>query len=105
MNRLAGYFRVIIPIAYLIGIVGISIKINNPQYFKVTSIFVPVSFLILMLFHKPHSLRFWITLASIGLLGFLVRLLELTRSDFWPIHVWQSFRFGVFGTPLNMAIN
>ena len=106
MNRLAGYFRVIIPIAYLIGVVGISIKIDNPQYFKVTSIFIPLSFLILMLFHKPHSYRFWITLASIGLLGFLVETIGTNTGLIFGQYTYGSpLGFGVFGTPLNMAIN
>ncbi|MEW5846880.1 MAG: carotenoid biosynthesis protein [Bacteroidota bacterium] len=106
MEQFTKYFKVLIPIAYLIGVAGISIKIDNPQYFKVTSIFVPVSFLILMLFHKPHSFSFWITLASIGLLGFLVEAIGTNTGLIFGQYTYgSSLGFGVFGTPLNMAIN
>jgi len=106
MNRFAGYFKVIIPIAYIIGIIGISLKVNNPQYFKITAIFVPLSFLILMVFHKPHSFRFWIALESTGLLGFLVEAIGTNTGLIFGRYTYgSSLGPGLFGTPFNMAIN
>ncbi|MBC7125231.1 MAG: carotenoid biosynthesis protein [Bacteroidales bacterium] len=106
MNQFTKYFKVLIPIAYLIGVVGITIKIDDPQYFKVTAFFVPISFFMLMIFHKPHSFRFWITLGSIGLLGFLVEAIGTNTGLIFGHYTYgSSLGFGVFGTPLNMAIN
>ncbi len=99
-------FKIVIPIAYAIGVAGISMKVGCPQYYRVAAFFVPLSFLALMVFHKPHSFKFWLSLGSIGALGFLIEAIGTnTGLVFGKYHYGQSLGIGLFGTPLNMAIN
>lgn len=106
MKRFTNYSRLIVILAYIVGVVGISIKIDNPQYYRVTAFFVPMSFLMLMLFHKPHSIKFWFTIVVVGFAGFLVEAIGTnTGLIFGSYQYGKSMGFGLFGTPLNMAIN
>lgn len=106
MNPFEKFFKVLIPIAYLIGVAGTAIKIDNPQYFRVSAYFVPLSFLMLMLFHEPHNGRFWLTLASVGLLGFLIEAIGTNTGLIFGRYTYgSSLGLKLYGTPFNMAIN
>lgn len=106
MKHYLNFFRIFIPVAYLIGVLGITMKINNPQYFKVAAFFVPLSFLFLMVFHKPQSKRFWLSFALVGFLGFTIEAIGTnTGLVFGQYSYGSSLGVGIFGTPFNMAIN
>lgn len=106
MEQFTKFFKVLIPIAYLIGVAGISIKIDNPQYFRVTTYFVPLSFLMLMLFHKPTNRRFWLIMALIGIMGFSIEAIGTNTGLIFGCYTYGgSLGPGLFGTPFNMAIN
>ncbi|HDP76237.1 MAG TPA: carotenoid biosynthesis protein [Bacteroidales bacterium] len=106
MEQLTKYFRVLIPIAYLIGVAGISVKIDSPQYFRVTTFFVPLSFLMLILFHKPNSRRFWLIMGLIGIMGFSIEAIGTNTGVIFGRYTYgASLGPSLFGTPFNMAIN
>lgn len=106
MERYTKYFKVLVPLAYLIGIAGISLKIGNPQYYRVAAFFVPLSFLILISFHKPHNAKFWFTLSLVGLLGFGVEAIGTNTGLIFGGYTYgSSLGIGLYGTPFNMAVN
>jgi len=106
MQVLVKVFRILIIASYLIGIVGISFSISKPEYFIIASIFVPLSFVLLMLFHYPHSLKFWVTLILIGFFGFIIEAIGTNTGLIFGKYTYGSnLGLTVIATPLNMAIN
>lgn len=100
------FFKIAIPLAYAIGVAGITIKIGHSEYYSVAAFFVPLSFLVLMVFHKPQNIKFLGSLGMIGFLGFTIEAIGTnTALVFGKYHYGQSLGIGLFGTPLNMAIN
>lgn len=60
----------------------------------------------LIIFHEPHNLKFWLTLISIGLLGYLAEVLGTnTGLIFGQYSYVKSLGPGLFNTPFNMAVN
>lgn len=106
MEPYTKFFQVLIPTAYLIGIVGISLKIDSPQYFSVAAYFVPLSFLMLMLLHKPNTVRFWLTMIFVGIAGFSVEAIGTNTGLIFGSYTYgSSLGIGLLGTPFNMAVN
>ncbi len=106
MLNYASIFRIVLVCSYLIGIAGISISLDKPYYFRVAALFVPLSFIILMIFHTPHSLRFWLALLFVGLFGFTVEAIGTNTGLIFGQYVYgKSLGFSVLGTPPNMAFN
>ena len=93
-------------VGYLVGIFGILISLDKPHYFAVAGYFVVLSFVLLMLFHRPHSIKFWITLSVIGVLGFAVEAIGTNTGFVFGNYTYgKSLGVKLFQTPLVMAIN
>jgi len=106
MLRYLKIAKLLLILGYLIGILGISISLNKPSYFSVAGYFVVFSFILLMLFHKTHNLKFWVTISIIGVLGFAVEAIG-TNTGFIFGNYTYDYSLGVklFHTPMVMAIN
>jgi putative membrane protein len=101
--KLTLYFLIL---SHLVSIFGITINIDHPDYFRFAGYFIPASFGLLMLFHKSHTLRFWLALLACGLLGFLVEVLGTnTGLVFGSYSYGNSLGAKLWGTPLVMAVN
>jgi putative membrane protein len=98
--------KIFLIIGYLVGIIGILISLDKPHYFSVAGYFVVLSFVLLMLFHKPHNTKFWITLVIIGVLGFAVEAVGTNTGLVFGNYTYgKSLGVKLFQTPLVMAIN
>ncbi len=93
-------------VSYLISIIGLIMKIDEPEYFRVSWVFTTLSFVILMLFHSPHTLRFWTIIIFTGLAGFLIEVVGVnTGLIFGQYSYGDSLGLKVWNTPLVMLIN
>lgn len=100
------FTKILLIIGYLVGIFGILISLDKPHYFNVAGYFVVLSFVLLMLFHRPHSIKFWITLSVIGVLGFAVEAIGTNTGFVFGNYTYgKSLGVKLFQTPLVMAIN
>ncbi|MCB8963998.1 MAG: carotenoid biosynthesis protein [Bacteroidales bacterium] len=100
------FSKIVLIVGYLVGIVGILISLDKPHYFTVAWYFVVLSFGLLMLFHKPHSIKFWITLTVIGVLGFVVEAIGTNTGVIFGNYTYgKSLGIKLFQTPLVMAVN
>ncbi len=106
MLQYLNFTKILLIIGYLVGIFGILISLDKPHYFTVAGYFVVLSFVLLMLFHRPHSIKFWITLSVIGVLGFAVEAIGTNTGFVFGNYTYgKSLGVKLFQTPLVMAIN
>jgi len=106
MRQYLKFVKFFLIVGYLVGIFGILISLDKPHYFTVAGYFIVLSFVLLMLFHRPHSIKFWITLTVIGVLGFAVEAIGTNTGFVFGNYTYgKSLGVKLFQTPLVMAVN
>jgi putative membrane protein len=98
--------EVIIPVIYLVGIIGISIPATRDMYVQLTPLTLLISAIVLFLFHSPWNFRFIIAALVIALMGYFIEMLGVHTTK-----IFGSYSYGpvlgtkIWDTPLIIAIN
>jgi putative membrane protein len=76
--------------AFTVGLVGIPMTLDTPEYFKVSSLFLLASAVLLLLFHQGERKRLAITMVLVAFLGWLVEVIGVKTGA-----VFGSYGYGL----------
>ncbi len=98
--------KIILVTGYVVGVIGLLFKQNEPVYYQLTWVFTLLTLAILLTFHKPFSVKFFVALLVVGIAGFTVEAVGTNTG-----HIFGEYSYGkslgikVFETPLAMIVN
>ncbi len=98
--------KIILVTGYVVGVIGLLFKQNEPVYYQLTWVFTLLTLAILLAFHKPFSVKFFVALLVVGTAGFTIEAVG-TNSGliFGEYSYGKSLGIKVFETPLAMIVN
>ena len=98
--------QLFIIIGYGISIPGLWMMRENPLAFQLSWIFTTVTLAILLFFHKPFNLKFFLALLAVGVVGWAVEAIGTnTGLVFGNYSYGQSLGPKIWRTPFAMLIN
>lgn len=98
--------KIILIAGYVIGVIGLLLKQNEPLYFQLTWVFTILTLVILLAFHKPFSVKFIVAILIIGIAGFTVEAIGTNTGLIFGAYTYgKSLGVKVFDTPLAMIVN
>ncbi len=98
--------KIVLSIGYVIGIIGLFWKRDNPQYYKLSWVFTLFTLIVLLLHQSKQNLKPYIFLAIVGFVGWIVEAVGTnTGIVFGQYSYGSSLGFSIWGTPINMFIN
>jgi uncharacterized membrane protein len=96
----------IIILFHLVGVVGYSTPQLRQYFFLLTPFNLLLSGVLLYIYHADKSLKFTITVALVGLVGFMVEVLGIhTGFPFGSYDYLTTLGFKLWGVPIVLAIN
>ncbi|MFP4556231.1 MAG: carotenoid biosynthesis protein [Bacteroidales bacterium] len=91
---------------YGISIPGLWMMRDNPQAYQLSWIFTVLSFLLLMLFHKPLNYRFAMSILAVGIVGWLAEAVGTNTGVVFGDYAYgPSLGPKIWGTPFTMVVN
>jgi putative membrane protein len=100
------YSKIILATGYLIGIVGLYMKRDQPEYFQLSWAFTVVTFAILLFHQEKHTVRTYIGLLLVGLSGWFVEAMGTNTGLIFGDYTYgHALGFSLWNTPLAMAVN
>lgn len=98
--------KIAVALSYAIGVMGLWLKRDNPEVFKLSWMFSVASLVVLMLFHKQYTKRFALLTLLVGLLGWLVEAVGVNTGLIFGDYIYgESLGLKLLSTPLVMAVN
>ncbi len=98
--------KIILVSGYVVGVIGLLFKQNEPVYFQLTWVFTLLTLAILLAFHKPFTVKFFVALLLVGIAGFTIEAVGTnTGLIFGKYSYGKSLGIKVFETPLTMIVN
>lgn len=98
--------KIFLVAGYVIGVIGLLFKQNEPVYFQLTWVFTLLTVLILLAFHKPFSVKFLFAILLVGIAGFTVEAIGTNTGLIFGAYTYgKSLGVKVFDTPLAMIVN
>lgn len=91
---------------YGISIPGLWIMRDNPEVFQLSWVFTTLTLILLMLFHKPFSAKYFISILSVGIIGWTVEAIGTnTGILFGEYSYGPSLGPKFYSTPITMVVN
>jgi bisanhydrobacterioruberin hydratase len=98
--------KIFLVAGYVIGVIGLLFKQNEPVYFQLTWVFTLLTLVILLAFHKPFTAKFLVAIILVGIAGFTIEAIGTnTGLIFGEYSYGKSLGIKVFETPLTMIVN
>lgn len=98
--------KIILIAGYVVGVIGLLFKQNEPVYFQLTWVFTLLTLVILLAFHKPFSIKFLVAILLVGIAGFAIEAVGTnTGLIFGEYSYGKSLGVKLFETPLTMIVN
>ncbi|HPF94445.1 MAG TPA: carotenoid biosynthesis protein [Tenuifilaceae bacterium] len=98
--------QLFIIIGYGISIPGLWMMRENPSAFQLSWIFTTVTLAVLLFFHKPFNIKFFLALLAVGVVGWAVEAIGTnTALVFGNYSYGQSLGPKIWRTPFAMLIN
>lgn len=98
--------KLAIVVGYGISIPGLWIMRDNPDSYQLSWIFTAFSLILLLIFHKPYTWSFALSIVTVGMIGWLVEAIGTnTGLIFGGYEYGHSLGPKVFATPLAMIVN
>jgi len=101
-NRIAA----VLALFYLVGVLGFSLAATAPFFHSLTGYTILGSFLVLLVTHREHTLRFWVLATLVFLGGFFIEMIGVNTG-----HVFGEYIYGIHlgpklgHTPLLIGVN
>ncbi len=98
--------KLIILMGYGISVPGLWIMRHNPAVFQLSWVFTTLTLLLVLLFHKPFTLKFTLAIVAVGVIGWVAEAIGTNTGV-----VFGGYTYGpslgpkVLGTPFAMLIN
>ncbi|MDY0254160.1 MAG: carotenoid biosynthesis protein [Tenuifilaceae bacterium] len=91
---------------YGISIPGLWIMRNNPEVFQLSWVFTTLTLAILLIFHKPHNVKFWLAIVAVGIAGWTVEAIGTNTGVIFGGYAYgPSLGPKVWATPIAMVVN
>lgn len=98
--------KIILIAGYVVGVIGLLFKQNEPVYFQLTWVFTLLTLVILLAFHKPFTVKFLVAILLVGIAGFTIEAVGTnTGLIFGEYSYGKSLGIKVFETPVTMVVN
>jgi putative membrane protein len=98
--------KIILVTGYVVGVIGLLLKQNQPVYYQLAWVFTLLTLAILLAFHKPFTVKFFVALLLVGTAGFTIEAVGTsTGLIFGEYSYGKSLGIKVFDTPLTMIVN
>ena len=99
-------FKAIFLFGYGISIPGLWIIRDNPEAFQLSWIFTTITLVSLLFFHKKFTVKFFVALLVVGILGWAVEAVGTNTGIIFGSYTYgESLGPKVFATPFSMAVN
>ncbi len=98
--------KIILVTGYVVGVIGLLFKQNEPIYYQLTWVFTLLTLAILLAFHKPFTVKFFVALLLVGAAGFTIEAVGTNTGLVFGEYLYgKSLGIKVFETPLAMIVN
>lgn len=98
--------KLIILLGYGISIPGLWMMRHNPAVFELSWLFTTLTLLLVLLFHKPFTLKFALAIVVVGVIGWLVEAVGTNTGVIFGGYTYgPSLGPKIFGTPFAMLVN
>jgi putative membrane protein len=91
---------------YGISIPGLWIMRHNPEVFQLSWVFTTLSFVIVLIFHKPYTVPFTLSILTVGIIGWTVEAIGTNTGIIFGGYTYgNSLGPKLLNTPIAMMIN
>ncbi|MDY0202012.1 MAG: carotenoid biosynthesis protein [Bacteroidales bacterium] len=98
--------KLLIVIGYGISIPGLWMMRHNPTVFQLSWVFTTLTLLLVLLFHKPFTLKFAAALIAVGVIGWVAEAIGTNTGVVFGDYTYgASLGVKIIGTPFAMLIN
>ena len=96
----------LLTVIYVVGVYGLSIPVTRPYFVFMVPLNILMTVILLMLYHRPYSLRFGLVLLGIGIAGFTAEFIGIkTGLIFGNYHYEGGLGVKVLDVPLILIPN